>query len=67
MSEARVVFEGKTKKVAFEGRSSVMDILRIAGVNPDIVLVRRAGEIVPDDSPVKDGDKLETMKIVSGG
>jgi len=67
MGEARIVFEGKTKKVSIKGRMSVMDILRIAGVNPDMVLVRRKGEIVPDDSVVKNGDRLETMKIVSGG
>jgi sulfur carrier protein ThiS len=67
MAEARVVFEGKTKRVSFSGRRSVMDVLRIAGVNPDIVLVRRKGEIIPDDAPVKKGDRLEAMKIVSGG
>lgn len=67
MAGARVVFEGKTRSVSFTGRKSVMDILRLAGVNPDMVLVRMKGEIVPDDSPVKNGDRLEAMKIVSGG
>ena len=67
MSKVRVVFEGKTKNVAFDGRMDVMGLLRIAGINPDMVLVRRNGEIVPDDSIVSDGDRLETMKIVSGG
>ncbi len=67
MAGARVVFEGKAKNVSFSGKKSVMDVLRLAGVNPDIVLVRRKGEIVPDDSVVKDRDRLEAMKIVSGG
>jgi sulfur carrier protein ThiS len=67
MTEARVVFEGKTENVSFSGRKSVMDVLRMAGVNPDIVLIRREGKIIPDDTPVKKGDRLEAMKIVSGG
>jgi sulfur carrier protein ThiS len=67
MTEARVVFEGKTKKVSFSGRKTVMDVLRMAGVNPDMVLSRRKGEIIPDDAIVKDRDRLEAMKIVSGG
>jgi len=67
MAEARVVFDGKTKKVSFSGKKSVMDVLRLAGMNPDVVLVRRKGEIVPDDAAVKDRDRLEAMKIVSGG
>jgi sulfur carrier protein ThiS len=67
MAEARIVFEGKTKTVSFSGRKNVMDVLRLAGVNPDMVLVRRKGEIIPDDAPVKLGDRLEAMKIVSGG
>lgn len=67
MAEARVVFEGKAKKVSFTGKRSVMDVLRLAGLNPDVVLVRRKGEIVPDDTAVRDRDRLEAMKIVSGG
>ncbi len=67
MAGARVVFEGKTKRVSFSGGKSVMEVLRVAGVNPDMVLVRRKGEIIPDDTPVKKGDRLEAMKIVSGG
>jgi len=44
-----------------------MEVLRLAGLNPDVYLVRRKGEIIPDDEVVRGGDRLECLRVVSGG
>ena len=59
-----VLFEGKAKK----GKgSTVADVLRSVEINPQNVLVRIEGSIVADDRKVKNGQKLEALKVVSGG
>ncbi len=59
-----VLYEGKQKK----GRgSNVADVLRSVEINPQNVLVRMDNTIVADDMKVKDGQKLEALKVVSGG
>ena len=67
MAKARVLFEGEAKEVSFTGRKDVMEVLRLAGLNPDVYLVRRKGEIIPDDEVVRGGDRLECLRVVSGG
>ncbi len=59
-----VLHEGKQKK----GRgSTVADVLRSVEINPQNVLVKMDGVIVADDMKVKDCQKLEALKVVSGG
>jgi sulfur carrier protein ThiS len=59
-----VVYEGGHKK----GKgSTVAEVLRSVDINPQNVLVRLEGEIVPDDMKVREGQKLEALKVVSGG
>ncbi len=43
------------------------DVLRSVEINPQNVLVKVDGSIVADDMKVKDGQKLEALKVVSGG
>jgi len=59
-----VVHEGRHKK----GKgSTVAEVLRSVEINPQNVLVRMEGEIVPDDMKVREGQRLEALKVVSGG
>ncbi|MBI4176382.1 MAG: MoaD/ThiS family protein [Candidatus Aenigmarchaeota archaeon] len=62
-----VSYLGKRHEVDVRERPAVMDILKKMGVNPETVLVRKNGEIVPDTDPVGPGDVLEVLKVVSGG
>lgn len=47
--------------------STVAEALRSAGINPQNVLVKSGGVIVPDDQKVRDGQKLEAFRVVSSG
>jgi sulfur carrier protein ThiS len=62
-----VLSEGRPKKVKMGKGFTVADVLRSAGINPQEVLVKVKGTIVPDDLKVRDGQKLETLRVVSGG
>ncbi|MBI2084934.1 MAG: sulfur carrier protein ThiS [Candidatus Aenigmarchaeota archaeon] len=46
---------------------TVLGILKELKINPEIVLVSVNNEIVPDDSPIKENDYVEILKVVSGG
>ena len=55
------------KPYEVENDSIVFDALEAAKVNPETVLVKRSGKLIPHDSPVKDGDSLELVTVISGG
>jgi sulfur carrier protein ThiS len=59
-----VVHEGRHKR----GKgSTVAEVLRSVDINPQNVLVSLEGRIVPDDMKVMEGQRLEALKVVSGG
>ncbi len=62
-----IEYEGKMKKVVAKRGMLIRDALSEADVNPETVIVKRDGEIVPDEEKVKDKDKLIALRIVSGG
>ena len=59
---------GKKEKVLelSEG-AKVQDVLKELGTNRETVVVRRHGKIIPECEPVKDGEEIEVMTIISGG
>jgi len=62
-----VVFGKIKKKLVLGSRATAHDALKKAGINPEMVLIKRAGEIIPDAELLKDGDKLELLRVVTGG
>ncbi len=67
MFSVTVLYEGKRKTVKAKEKHNIRDVLESAGINPETVIVRRGNEIIPDTEKVRDRDKLEALKIVSGG
>ncbi len=62
-----LAYEGKTRKFRLNPGSSVTDALRAAGINPQMVLVSRKKTIIPDTARLEEKDRLEVVKVVSGG
>ena len=62
-----VIVSGEEKEVPFVKGDTVEDILEKAEINIQTVIIKRKGEIIPDDEEVHDGDELFVMKVVSGG
>lgn len=55
------------KKLALRYGAIALDVLQILKINPEMVLVKRGGEIIPDNEELKDSDKIEIIQVVSGG
>jgi len=55
------------REVDVRGDRSVRDVLGELGVDPDTVLVIRAGELVTRETRVGQADELEIRPVISGG
>jgi len=62
-----VVFGKIKKKLILGSGATAYDALKKAGINPEMVLVKREGKIIPDAEKLKDNDKLELLRVVTGG
>ena len=47
--------------------STVIDSLRQLNLNPEIFLVKRNNEIIHENEKLRENDKLELIKVISGG
>lgn len=65
----KVVVEltGKKKNVEVPENSKVKDVIKKMKVNPETIIVRRGKDILLEEDFVKKNDKLEFMRIISGG
>lgn len=55
------------KPVELDGDSNVSGALISLKINPETVLVKKSGKLIPHDAPLKHGDILETVTVISGG
>ena len=55
------------KKLALKYGAIALDVLQIMKINPEMVLIKRGGEIIPDNEELSDNDKIEIIQVVSGG
>ena len=67
MISVSVTYQGKNRKLSLKPGSDVGEVLGKAGINRETVIVRRSGEIIPDNETLRDRDRLEVLRIVSGG
>ena len=63
----KVKIEGKTKTLDMEKDSNVRNIFEKLDESTEMYVVRRGKEIVIEEDKLKDGDKIEFIKVVSGG
>ncbi len=61
----KVIVNDKT--VELGSNSNVFDALAAARINPETVLVKKKNKLIPHDSGLKEGDQLETVRVISGG
>jgi sulfur carrier protein len=63
----KVRLRNPDREVEVAGGRPVRAVLDELGVDPDTVLVIRAGELVTRETRVDDGDELEVRPVISGG
>ncbi|ACL16556.1 MoaD/ThiS family protein [Methanosphaerula palustris] len=56
-----------TRKLCSPSGDTIEELLVAAGVNPAEVIVVRDGVLLPEDTPLSDGDHLRVISIVHGG
>jgi len=64
-SNVKVVFRNKSWEL--KGGMTARDAVKKVGLDPQAVLVTRDGELVTDDTILKDGDEVKLIAVVSGG
>ena len=63
----KVRLRNPDREVDVVGGRPVRAVLDELGVNPDTVLVIRAGELVTRETRLDDGDEIEVRPVISGG
>ena len=63
----RVRLRNPDREVEVPGDRTVRAVLDELGVNPDTVLVIRAGELVTREVRLEDVDEIEVRPVISGG
>lgn len=58
---------GKRRNVEVPEKSKVIDVVREVKVNPETVIVRRRDDILLETDIVSKSDRLEFIRIISGG
>jgi len=61
-----VTYLGKKQTVQLGG-GCVKDLLKQMNINPETVLVGKNGEIVLETENLKPGDRIEFIRVISGG
>ena len=61
----KVIVDNKAIEVG--ENSTVLDSLKQLKLNPEIFLVKRNNEIIHENEKLKENDKLELIKVISGG
>lgn len=65
--QATVEPDGRREKVDLHDGGTGMDLLKALDLPPDMYILSRREEILPEDEPLKDGDDLRLVAVVSGG
>jgi thiamine biosynthesis protein ThiS len=60
----KILVDGKEVEIA---GSKVSDMFEELGMNPEIFLVKRNDEIIHEYELLKENDKIELIKVISGG
>ena len=67
MISVKITYEGKTHTISLKTKRNVEEVIKEFGLNPQTVLMKLNGEFVADDEKVKDGDRLDLIRITSIG
>lgn len=67
MIEVKIVGRGVEREVEWRRGMLVKDVLREVGFNTESAIAKVNGRVAIEDEPVKDGDRVEVIPVVSGG
>jgi sulfur carrier protein ThiS len=59
--------DGREEAVELREGASGMDLLKALDLPPDLYVLSRGEEILTEDEPLRDGDEIRLVRVVSGG
>ncbi|MFH1106175.1 MAG: sulfur carrier protein ThiS [Candidatus Aenigmatarchaeota archaeon] len=62
----KILLPGRAK-TATVSAATVAELLQKIGMNPETVIVSVNGNIVPEQTKLKKSDKVDVLRVVSGG
>lgn len=60
-------FAPKERDLDLPAGATADDAPRACGIRPELVLVFRDGTPIPGDAPLREGDRIRILRVVSGG
>lgn len=67
MIKVKVIGRKIEKEIEWQRGMKVADILRAVGFNTESAIAKVNGKVALEDDPIKDGDYVEVIPVVSGG
>ncbi len=67
MVNIKIIYDKKTHNLELKDGSTVEEAIKLIKINPQIVIARRGDEIIPDTEKLKNNDRIELIRVVSGG
>ena len=67
MIKVKVIGRKIEKEVEWQRGMKVADVLRAVGFNTESAIAKVNGKVALEDDPIKDGDYVEVIPVVSGG
>ncbi|MEK6937679.1 MAG: MoaD/ThiS family protein [Nanoarchaeota archaeon] len=58
--------DNSTKKIQFKGKL-LKEFLQQLKLNPEAIIITRNNEVLTEEEPLKNKDKLIVLSVVSGG
>ena len=55
------------KAIDLPDESTALDLFKALNMRPDNWIVSRGDKVIPDDSPLEEGDSIRLLSVVSGG
>ncbi|AHF79747.1 MoaD/ThiS family protein [Thermococcus paralvinellae] len=67
MIKVKVIGRKIEKEIEWQKGMKVADVLRAVGFNTESAIAKVNGKVALEDDPIKDGDYVEVIPVVSGG
>ncbi|AEH24121.1 MoaD/ThiS family protein [Pyrococcus yayanosii] len=67
MIRVKVIGRGIEREIEWREGMLVRDVLKAVGFNTESAIAKVNGKVALEDAPVRDGDFVEIIPVVSGG
>lgn len=63
----KVIFKDLNEERKLSGKTTIRNLLEDLNISSETVVTKQNGEVVIEDSQIKDGDEIQIIQIIYGG